>query len=191
MDKKLMIQFLTKEAIKTQTDSKHKDRIWAAIRKAHRDVMTGARTGNIKNYVEENKNGKNKTTEYLYQKIKRETPLSSLSLIEKIQELDSTVEFAAIQKLVNMTLKYLIILNEFEKTDLALNICEEKCDCPVDSIILEKLSKINGIKHECWTKMEETEYKNVQNEIQEYLKNEYPNNTYGNIWFDFLMWKVD
>ena len=39
--------------------------------------------------------------------------------------------------------------------------------------------------------MEETEYKKVQKEIQKYLKNEYPNDTYGNIWFDFLMWKVD
>lgn len=191
MDKKLMIQFLTQEAIKTQTDDKRKDRIWAAIHKAHRDVMTGARTGNIQNYVKANKNEKNKTTKSLYKKIKEKMPLDSRSLIKEMQELDNTIEFAAIQKLVNMTLKYLIILNEYEKTDPALNICEEKCDCPVDSIILKKLYQINGIKHECWTKMEETEYKNVQNEIREYLKKEYPNETYGNIWFDFLMWKVD
>ena len=90
-----------------------------------------------------------------------------------------------------MTLKYLIILNECEGTASAFAICEEKCDCPIDSIILERLNKINGNKHECWTKMKEPEYIKVQNEIRAYLKEEYPQDTRGNIWFDFLMWKVD
>lgn len=55
-------------------------------------------------------------------------------MIQKLQKNDGTLEFAAIQKLVNMTLKYLIILNECEGTASVFDICEEKCDCPVDSI---------------------------------------------------------
>ena len=90
-----------------------------------------------------------------------------------------------------MTLKYLIILNECEGTASVFDICEEKCDCPVDSIILEKLGRINGNPHKCWTNMDESDYIDVQNEIQTYLKKEYPQGTHGNIWFDFLIWKVD
>lgn len=52
MEKNLIIRFLTTEAIKTPDMPRHKDRLWDAIRKAHRDVMTGARTGNISKYAE-------------------------------------------------------------------------------------------------------------------------------------------
>ena len=193
MDKELTIRFLTKEAIKPQDGSAHKDRLWDAIRKANRDVMTGARTENIPQYVDSNKNGNNKTLENLYKKIKDEKgSLYSDLLIKNLQkDKDVNVEFAAIQKLVNMTLKYLIVLNECECITPAFNICEEKCDCPVDSIILEKLGRINGNPHKCWTNMHESDYIDVQIEIQTYLKKEYPQDTHGNIWFDFLMWKVD
>lgn len=192
MEKNLIIRFLTTEAIKTPDRPKHKDRLWDAIRKAHRDVMTGARTGNIPIYSEKNRDKNEKTLEYLYQQIHKEQgSLSSGLLIEKLQKNDGAIEFAAIQKLVNMTLKYLIILNECEGTASVFDICEEKCDCPIDSIILERLNKINGNKHECWTKIEESEYIKVQDEIRAYLREEYPQDTRGNIWFDFLMWKVN
>lgn len=192
MEKNLIIRFLTTEAIKTPDRPKHKDRLWDAIRKAHRDVMTGARTGNIPIYSEKNRDKNEKTLEYLYQQIHKEQgSLSSGLLIEKLQKNDGAIEFAAIQKLVNMTLKYLIILNECEGTASVFDICEEKCDCPIDSIILERLNKINRNKHECWTKIEEPEYIKVQDEIRAYLREKYPQDTRGNIWFDFLMWKVN
>ena len=192
MDKDLMIRFLTTEAIKTPNNPTHRDRLWDAIRKAHRDVMTGARTGNMPKYVEKNRDGKDKTLEYLYQEIlNAKESLSSDFLIQKLCKNDNELEFAAAQKLVNMTLKYLIILNECEGQVPTFGICEEKCDSPIDSIILERLNKINGNKHECWTKMKEPEYIKVQNEIRTYLKEEYPQDTRGNIWFDFLMWKVN
>lgn len=60
MEKNLIIRFLTTEAIKTPDRPKHKDRLWDAIRKAHRDVMTGARTGNISKYAEKTKTEKMK-----------------------------------------------------------------------------------------------------------------------------------
>ena len=192
MEKDLMIRFLTTEAIKTPNNPTHRDRLWDAIRKAHRDVMTGARTGNMPKYVEKNRDGKDKTLEYLYQEIlNAKESLSSDFLIQKLCKNDNELEFAAAQKLVNMTLKYLIILNECEGQVPTFGICEEKCDSPIDSIILERLNKINGNKHECWTKMKEPEYIKVQNEIRTYLKEEYPQDTRGNIWFDFLMWKVN
>ena len=192
MDKDMIVRFLTTEAIKTPNRPKHKDRLWNAIRKAHRDVMTGARTGNIPKYAEKNRAGKDGTLEYLYQEIlNAKEPLFSSHLIQKLRKDDDTLEFAAVQKLVNMTLKYLIILNECEGTVPTFSVCEEKCDCPIDRIILEKLKQINGNPHKCWTNMDESEYIDVQNEIQAYLRRNYPQGSCGNIWFDFLMWKVD
>lgn len=192
MDKKLMTHFLIREAIKVQNDKKHKGRLWDAIRKAHRDVMTGARQKNFPNYVEKNKSNRNQSLEHLYDAIAKETgSLCSKNLIEKLQKCDTTIEFTAIQKLVNMTLKYLILLNEFDDAAPAFNVCEEKCDCPIDSIILQNLFKINKAPHECWTKMKEPEYIQVQKEIKEYLEETYPQEQRGNIWFDFLKWNTD
>lgn len=189
MDKNLIVRFLVNEAIKVQDNGKTNDRLWDVIRKAHRDVMTGARTGNISYYVDINKDGKNTTLEYLYRIITDSTePLCSASLIEQLQKNDKNIEFSAIQKLVNMTLKYLIIINDCEDNLVKFDICEEKCDCPIDSIILEKLKKVTSCNHICWTKMHYDEYEKVQREITEYLQKKYPNETYGNIWFDFLMW---
>ena len=189
MDKNLVVRFLAKEAIKAQGNGKANDRLWNAIRKAHRDVITGARTGNIPYYVDINKDGKNASLKCLYRIISDSTgPLYSASLIDQLQNDDEKVEFSAVQKLVNMTLKYLIIINDCEDNQVKFEICEDKCDCPIDSVILEKLKKVTSNKHTCWTAMHKDEYNQVQSEIAAYLQKEYPGETYGNIWFDFLMW---
>lgn len=183
---------MTKEAIKNQ--EKSTDRLWDCIWKAHRDTMTGARSGNIKNYCEKNKNGRNETLKQLREIICSGKELRSEDLIKKLQEKDCEIEFAAVQKLVNMTLKYIIILNEFEGENFKYEVCEEKCDCPIDSIILErlkKLKKINGSESVCWTKIDKEKYEKVQDKIKEYLKEKYPSEPRGNIWFDFLMWKTN
>lgn len=189
MDKNLMVRFLVEEAIKPQDSGKTNARLWDAIRKAHRDVITGARTGNIPYYVDINKYDKNTSLKCLYRIITDSTePLYSASLIDQLQNDDEKVEFSAVQKLVNMKLKYLIIINGCEDNQVKFDICEEKCDCPVDSIILKKLKKVIGSEHTRWTAMHKDEYDTVQGEIAAYLQKEYPSEMYGNIWFDFLMW---
>ena len=50
----------------------------------------------------------------------------------------------------------------------------------------------NCIESERWYfNHKEPEYIKVQDEIRAYLREEYPQDTRGNIWFDFLMWKVN
>lgn len=200
MDRNLMISFLAKEAIKSQGDEK--GRLWDCIRKANRDVMTGARTKKIDNYCEKNRWGNNETLIALYKiicnKCNGNEPLYSDNLIKELQkndeniEVDKRIEFGAIQKLVNMTLKYLIILQEFEDTEelRKYEVCEEECECPIDSIILDKLRELNILNEKLtWTSMNEDKYRDVQKKIGEYLKEKYPSKKYGKIWFDFLMWK--
>lgn len=98
------------------------------------------------------------------------------------------VEFGAIQKLVNMTLKYLLLLNqfddEFEKQGFIVDI--NNCDCPLDSIILsalekDEVAKASGVK---WTTITPNEYNDIQAEISKLLINKY--NTSGNIRYDFI-----
>lgn len=188
MDKELMRNFLIKEVIPPRNSTEHKkDRLWDAVRKANRDLMTAARTGNIEKYAEANKDGQYATVQSLYDIIRMEKePLCSADLIKKLRKKNKEIEFGAVQKLVNMTLKYLIIINAFENEEF--NICEEKCDCPLDSAILKKLKDLNKIEHECWTKIDDAEYDSIQTEISEHLKTEYPAKAYGNIWFDFVEW---
>ena len=188
MDKELMCKFLIKEAIPSRNSTEHKkDRLWDAVRKANRDVMTAARTGNIEKYAEANKDKQYETVQSLYDIIRMEKePLCSADLIKKLGEENKEIEFGAVQKLVNMTLKYLIIINAFENEKF--NVCEEKCDCPIDSTILKKMKKSNKKEHKCWTKIDAEEYDSIQTEISECLKKKYPTKACGKIWFDFIKW---
>lgn len=190
MDKALVEEFLLRETLKSK--NKKTDWLWDAIWKAHLDTVTGVRTGNLKKYSEINCNKKDekkkkedrKTLWSLYRIIKdAKTPLNSKALMEAIQPQEpGEIEFGALQKLVNMTLKYILILKMFGKLNMELD--EANCDCPIDSTILEKLDK----KEINWTEIEEDVYQKVQDEIKEYLEKEHPE-AKGNIWFDFLMWK--
>lgn len=187
MEKEVMYQFLVKTAIpvnkwgkETETDSV-RDAIW----RAHRDTLTGRfQLKEYRKYTEEGER-KHKVTDALYKKIKEcidsYEALSSEPLIKYLDDNFKGVEFGAIQKLVNMSLKYLIILKAFgfEKT---LEIDEAKCDCPLDSVILGKL----GYTEMRWTKISEEEYVEVQNKIRKTLSSEEKN--MGNIVYDFIHW---
>lgn len=184
-----MIRFLMKEAIKPAEVNKdqrqdiEQGRLWDAIKKAHKDVVTGARTKNIDKYCKSNCNEENKTLIALYKRVKNsEVPLCSKELINYLLNEDDSIEFGAIQKLVNMTLKYLMILNSLDK-DFSVDIDEPNCDCPIDSIILAKLGP-----HTSWTQMGKTEYDEVQAEIRSKLQSCTETKDLGNIWFDFINW---
>lgn len=94
MDKNLVVRFLAKEAIKAQGNGKANDRLWDAIRKAHRDATTGARTGNIPYYVDINKDDKNTSLKCLYRIISDSTgPLYSAPLIDQCKMMIKRLNF--------------------------------------------------------------------------------------------------
>lgn len=186
MEKEVMYQFLVKTAIPVIKWGKETgtDRIRDAIWRAHRDTLTGRfqlETYRELTYGEK----KHKATDKLYEKIKEcidnNEALSSEPLIKYLDDNLKGVEFGAIQKLVNMSLKYLIILNAFE-FEKPIAIDESKCDCPLDSIILGKLKK----QHTPWTKIKKQEYNEVQQEI--YNDPSFDKKSTGNIVYDFIHW---
>lgn len=195
MDRELMVHFLLKSAIPEAPKNTHENkRLWDAIWRAHRDVLTGR--FHLKNYCaqteKDTKDGTNSVAEELYHIIagkKFSEKLSSNKLIGFLTDSQPTdIEFGAIQKLVNMSLKYIILLNEFENTDWeVIPVDETACDCPLDSIILSQLKTDNGKAHTCWTKMENEEYEEIQQEITDEL-NKQGKDGLGKLYYDFKNW---
>ena len=173
MDKKLITDFLIKSTIPAQKKypkfvNEDNKRLWDAVYRAHRDVLTG------RAWLPKYCNGfgsaqNNEILKFFFELLCKHECNSSIEYIENI-ELKYDVEFGAIQKLVNMTLKYIIIYNELSEYNFPIE--EDKCDCPIDSIILSKLDN----KHTPWTRMEKGEYLEVQEEIKDGLV------------FDFINW---
>lgn len=188
MEKYIMENFLVKAAIPVNIHKKNEQpenpRLWDAIWRAHRDVLTGR--FHLEKYIEKAKGEKKhqvteKLNEIILESARTGEVIASAPLIRRLQSEFPDVEFGAIQNLVNMTLKYVIILKTFTD-DIDFTVDESGCDCPLDSIILGKLPK----KHTVWTKINEEEYKQVQTEIRESLSQEHCAS--GNVTFDFLHW---
>lgn len=164
MNKKLLIDFLIKSTIPFQKKypefvDEDNRRLWDAVYRAHRDVLAGRNW--LPNYC--NKYGKaqnNSIIRFLYELLCKKDCYSSMQFIEKIENKFPDAEFGAVQKLVNMTLKYILIFNELGNMNYPID--EKDCHCPIDSIILGKLS----VQHTLWTRMSKAEYLEVQKEIK-------------------------
>ena len=137
--------------------------IEVVVKKANRDALSGARFWD-KNYSEHSNYYKAELTEILT----TSPNLSSKQCIEYILARNQySAKVGSIQKLVNMSMKYLYILTEFEyAVPHGLNIDFEKCDCPLDSNILKKLSEKNDIVYKPWTQiLTIDEYSDIQRDI--------------------------
>ncbi len=166
MDCQSIIKFLICSTIPTVKDEKMRpngvgedDWIWRCIFRAHRDVLTGRK--NVKKYSAQN-NNENTEKKYnsiafdLYKYIVNiksipndEDKITSRSCICCLIETYGEELTGAIQKLVNLSLKYLYLLHFFSVID-ASYVDFSACDCPLDSIILKT---IDGYENEKWTQL--------------------------------------
>ena len=152
------------------------------IKRANRDVMVGA------HFL---KGGYSANQDYYQEELKRlilqpNADLSSSILINKVYKNMNKhkVNVGAIQKLINMTLKYLYVIQEHGlMNEYALKVELKNCDCPLDSRILEELRKREKKKYTPWTKLDSLdEYKTIQDDISKYVEE-------SNLEFDFDNWK--
>ena len=226
-EQQMMVRFLTKEVIKSISKETWKNELWAKIKenrqdkskstrmddaiwKAHRDVMTGARTCNIPKYSafstgtklkEEGKSIIIDLTKICEDALNKNTPIGTDYLLKELTKdprNGNNVEFGALQKLINMTLKYFIILRSFGEKDVP-KVDLQHCDCPLDRKILEKLHDefqnnelvcdIDKKKPLSWTKIEcKDKYKKIQGLIDEYFENDKEQMPFGRLTFDFIHW---
>lgn len=220
--KQMMVSFLTKEAIKTISEDTLKKEPWKTIKgkkssnnkqnkstrmedaiwKAHRDVMDGARTGNLSKYSNFStgkgwkKDGNNIIKDLTEICENAQEPIGTNYLLEKLEKYKEKVEFGALQKLINMTLKYFIILKCFEDAKVP-DVKLEQCDCPLDRKILgelrynlpeEKKKLVWDKKLLNWTEIKDTEYVAIQEAISDYFKNKNEQMPFGRLTFDFKFW---
>ena len=146
--------------------------VWECISRAHHDVLSGRK--NVEDYSSRKSKGLNKIALDLYDIIiglHNSTKISSNLLIDHLMaKKEDGYRIGPIQKLVNMTLKYMFLFQLFGKLE-EYQINENDCDCPLDSRIMEKL-EMGEVK---WTKdFENTDnidgyqkYKDVQRKIKE------------------------
>lgn len=192
MDQTLINNFVIHETLKDA--STHKPEgfndifLWNAIWKAHLDTMTGARFHG-ESYLTNSKKEDPKIQKQLYCIIENaEEDLCSKYLLDELEktELISSSEYGFTQKIVNMTLKYLIMLNAFGKTSFKID--EERCECPLDRQILDKLYSINKKTYKNWTQLKKEDYTDIQNDIKICLGEEYKK---GNMYFDYKYYSND
>lgn len=161
------------------------------IDRAHRDVMVGARY-KVNNYCiwycEHNGDYKSKLKELIKRDVKA---LSGRKLINELLSGDKNINVGLIQKLVNMTVKYLYVLDSFGYLGyVGFNVTfSDECDCPLDSRILERISGKVNKKYTAWTKMNDIkEYEEVQSIIKDEVVKQ---SGKRNLEYDFYYWEKD
>lgn len=148
---------------KAMKDNNSEAIINTIIVKADLDTMTGGRFNAV--YSKHHTEYRKLLAEYLFKNDK----LSSSHLIKcMLKSVHEGVTVGLVQKLVNMTLKYLYSIEIFgygDKLDLKVEL--ENIDCPLDSTILNLLScDYNGKHYTPWTKLEsQYEYDDIQEDI--------------------------
>lgn len=167
-----IVGFLLRATIPKARTKYKDDLVWDSVWRAHRDVLSGRYQ--LTQYAALSKAKPiNPVVIALYDHFVGDGPsktLSSSALIECLYtEFGDKVEYAALLKLVNMSLKYLFILQSLNADDVVLQelplIDLADCDCPLDSNIIKTLSKKN--KAIPWTQIkEEAEYNAIQDEIR-------------------------
>ena len=133
-------KFLLKVLV--NVDLKDKDKIVeGCINRAYRDMLTGGRyvIGKLDaNQLEDIRRIFIKHN-YEFDRLM----IDEVALIimpnekEMIKDKRTVTSFGLAQKIVNMTYKYFYVFKDY----LNKNIDFSKCDCPLDSIILEKIKK--------------------------------------------------
>ncbi len=184
MEKQQIEPFLLRVAIPKVTG---KDRLpegvessllWDAVYRAYRDVATGRQYVAAFTSAKDGR-GLNVYAVKLYGLLDewpRESPVDPRKLIDDLYGDDALwretpsparPSYGAIQKLVNMTMKYLFILSTYGQYN-GLVIDESKLDCPLDSNVLGAIPKEKVSASVRWTSLDDPKlYESIQKAIGE------------------------
>lgn len=179
IEKHSMERFLVECAVpKTNKKGYENGRLYDCIWRAHRDVMVGVRR---KDTFKEYKKMHSTIIDELYSLILNSNDaVYSELLLTALSKYD--IEFGALQKLVNMTLKYIVILKAYNELE-NISVCIENCDCPIDSKILG--CKQVNCSHLKWTSSGFT--KNDYDLVQQIISTDKFGKD-GGLRFDFENW---
>ena len=165
-----IIEFLEKSVLGRDTKfGNPASVIKACISKAYQDMNTAGRFVVIPNTKESICKG-------LYDILVKHRYAFSVKIIDEAELLFGADEilsgsnnrqatrFGLAQKLVNMTYKYFYAFYDY----IDVKIDFSKCDCPIDSIVLEKIKE----KDIAWSRLDKKTYTSYQGVIEDLMKEE-------------------
>ena len=188
-------EFLAKGTLGRTTDLKNPDDvILKCANQAYRDMLTAGR------FCPLNGDNKEDRCKKLVSILKKHNYEFSRAIIDEacvlfgdnekiinIKQKDKFVtRYGLAQKFVNMTFKLMYVFSDYT----GKNIDFSKCDCPLDSIILDELNDELKTQYR-WSKIEREQYIKCQEAIAKKLENEKFDQelkSLGNLAYDFLNW---
>ncbi len=191
---KMEFEFLIKAILGHELDLKNNHQnseniITSCIARADRDMITAGR-----NYLKPNR--KEERRDALKNLLEKCNYSFSINLIidfsfvieNQKKNIEDKVSFGLAQKMINMCFKYFYVLRYY----LDKNIDFSKCDCPIDSIILDEL----GEKDIIWSHIDQDNYNRIQEAIDSRLNEDSRNmvseelhKEINRLLFDFIYWK--
>ncbi len=186
-------EFLVKSVLGRNVDLNSSESVIEhCISKAYDDMMTVGRFYKLQ--------GKSERCEEIKKCFEKSKYCFSVELIEQVaalfikEKLDNrksyVTTFGLAQKVVNMTFKYLYCFHDFIQLDIDFT----KCDCPIDSIVLNQMKSDKLLKSArssyVWSKLTDTTY----DELQKALDNQTGNAPDGlppcspRLRYDFNVW---
>ena len=174
MDQELVNEFLLECVIpgfRESLNDAHK-LIGLVVATAHRDTMIGARYRNTpesERYCDNSKYYRDTLIRLIEDSTNNISGRKILSSLYGNYN-KHNVNIGLIQKLVNMSVKYLFVIETcglFNNKPFIIHVDIRDCDCPLDSKILKRLKFDTGKSYTAWTKMSEVmEYKEIQDGIE-------------------------
>lgn len=145
----------------TCADAADKDLLkFAAIQRAYRDAASHVLENNVTGGNEENV--RTPGTKVLMEEIDLDNPKFPSEIIGKMKCKINAASYGILQKWVNMTYKYLIIVCELNGDAKTKNALLEKYEIPIDSNILKAV----GDNNTKWSKIDEESYKEIKEALE-------------------------
>lgn len=124
----------------------------------------------LKNYIKDKYFNQNIVDNLKQQRFEPIDYIKSIKADNSINQSKMEFTFGQAQKVVNMFFKYLYTF----KDEPILKLTEQdfdNCDCPIDSIILDKVYKTEKYKGTVWSKIDGGQYNEIQKDIQNIVNN--------------------
>lgn len=124
----------------------------------------------LKNYIKDKYFNQNIVDNLKQQRFEPIDYIKSIKADNSINQSKMEFTFGQAQKVVNMFFKYLYTFKDEQCVKLSEQDFDN-CDCPIDSIILDKLYKTEKYKGTVWSKIDGGQYNEIQKDIQNIVNN--------------------
>ena len=170
-DKKILLQ-------KRADNKYHSGGLWAnsccSHPRANVDFLTSVYDKTeiltLKNYIKDKYFNQNIVDNLKQQRFEPIDYIKSIKADNSINQSKMEFTFGQAQKVVNMFFKYLYTFKDEQCVKLSEQDFDN-CDCPIDSIILDKLYKTEKYKGTVWSKIDGGQYNEIQKDIQNIVNN--------------------